>query len=59
MTDASVTFEEIEGIAVIGSVAKGFVPHVIVLFPYKIGAGRLMPGNAFAQTGEADIFPAR
>ena len=32
---------------------------VIVLFPYKIDAGKLILGTAFAQKGEADIFPVR
>ncbi|MBY0317280.1 MAG: hypothetical protein K2X72_01015 [Reyranella sp.] len=32
---------------------------VIVLFPYKIDSGKLILGTAFAQEGEADIFPAR
>ena len=32
---------------------------VIVLFPYKIDAGKLILGAAFAQKGEADIFPAQ
>ncbi len=32
---------------------------VIVLFPYKINAGQLILGTAFAQKGEADIFPVR
>jgi len=32
---------------------------VIVLFPYKINAGKLILGTAFAQKGEADIFPVR
>jgi hypothetical protein len=32
---------------------------VIVLFPYKIDAGKLILGTAFAQKGEADIFPAQ
>ena len=31
---------------------------VIVLFPYKIDAGKLILGTAFAQKGEGDIFPA-
>jgi len=30
---------------------------VIVLFPYKLDAGKLILGTAFAQKGEADIFP--
>ena len=30
---------------------------VIVLFPYKLDAGTLILGTAFAQKGEADIFP--
>jgi hypothetical protein len=32
---------------------------VVVLFPYKIDSGKLSLGNAFPQSGEADIFPAR
>ena len=32
---------------------------VVVLFPYKIDAGELILGTAFAQKGEADIFPAQ
>ena len=32
---------------------------VVVLFPYKINAGRLILGTAFARKGEADIFPAQ
>lgn len=32
---------------------------VIVLFPYKIDSGKLILGTAFAQEGEADIFPAQ
>jgi hypothetical protein len=32
---------------------------VIVLFPYKIDTGKLILGTAFAQEGEADIFPAQ
>ena len=32
---------------------------VIVLLPYKIDAGTLILGTAFAQKGEADIFPAQ
>lgn len=30
---------------------------VIVLVPYKIGDGTIVFGGAFAQPGEADIFP--
>ena len=30
---------------------------VIVILPYKIDSGKLMLGAAFAQKGEADIFP--
>jgi hypothetical protein len=30
---------------------------IIVLFPYKIDSGKLILGAAFAQKGEADIFP--
>jgi hypothetical protein len=30
---------------------------VIVVFPYKIDRGKLTIGTAFAQKGEADIFP--
>jgi hypothetical protein len=32
---------------------------VIVLFPYKIDGGKPILGTAFAQEGEADIFPAQ
>ena len=32
---------------------------VIVLIPYKIDAGKLIPGGTLAQKGEADIFPAQ
>lgn len=32
---------------------------VIVLIPYKIDAGKLIPGATLAQKGEADIFPAQ
>jgi hypothetical protein len=32
---------------------------VVVLFPYKIDSGKLRLGNAFPQSGEADIFSAR
>jgi hypothetical protein len=31
---------------------------IIVLFPYKIDAGKLILGAAVAQPGEGDIFPA-
>ena len=31
---------------------------IIVLFPYSIDAGKLILDTAFAQKGEADIFPA-
>jgi hypothetical protein len=32
---------------------------VVVLFPYKIDAGRPLLGAAFSQKGDADIFPAQ
>ncbi len=32
---------------------------VIVFFPYQIDEGRLKIGDAFAQKGEADIFPSK
>jgi hypothetical protein len=32
---------------------------VIVFFPYRIDAGKLILGTAFAENGEADIFPAQ
>src|SRR5262245_54636156 len=32
---------------------------IIVLFPYTIDSGKLILGTAFAQKGEADIFPAQ
>lgn len=32
---------------------------VVVLFPYRIDSGKLILGTAFAQAGEADIFPAQ
>jgi hypothetical protein len=32
---------------------------IVVLFPYKIDDGKLSMGTAFAQRGEADIFPPR
>lgn len=32
---------------------------VIVLIPYKIDAGKLIPGTTLAQRGEGDIFPAQ
>ena len=31
---------------------------VVVFFPYKINGGKLIVGDAFAQAGEADIFPS-
>jgi hypothetical protein len=31
---------------------------VVVFFPYRIDGGRLSIGEAFAQMGEADIFPS-
>jgi hypothetical protein len=31
---------------------------VVVFFPYKINGGKLIVGDAFAQMGEADIFPS-
>lgn len=32
---------------------------IIVLIPYRIDAGKLIPGTTLAQKGEADIFPAK
>jgi hypothetical protein len=32
---------------------------VTVYFPYRVEAGKLIQGNAFAEQGEADIFPAQ
>lgn len=32
---------------------------IVVLFPYQIDEGKLVRGAAFAQRGEADIFPTR
>jgi hypothetical protein len=32
---------------------------VVVLFPYRIDSGRLTVGEAFAQAGDADIFPTQ
>jgi hypothetical protein len=31
---------------------------IVVIFPYKLDSGKLTVGNAFAQKGEADIFPS-
>jgi hypothetical protein len=32
---------------------------IVVVFPYRIDGGNLTMGTAFAQMGEADIFPSR